>query len=133
MGLAVEHAVALLDHGEADRLRHVALAGAGRAQEEGIVVLRDPARGSELEHERAVHLLVGVEVERVQALADIPKAGLLYKALEEAILAPDQLVLDEPGEEIDGRQLLGLRLAKPRVEGPWDAGTVALAESALQL
>ena len=40
MGLAVEDAVALLDRGEADRLGEVALAGAGRAEEERVLVLR---------------------------------------------------------------------------------------------
>ena len=42
--LAVEDAVALLDGGAADRLGEVALAGAGRAEEEHVLALRDEAR-----------------------------------------------------------------------------------------
>ena len=39
MGLAIDDAVALLDHGEAERLRQVALVGARRAEEERVLVL----------------------------------------------------------------------------------------------
>ena len=46
VGLAIQHAVALLDGGTADGLREVALAGARRAEEEGILALCDEARGS---------------------------------------------------------------------------------------
>jgi hypothetical protein len=35
--------MALLDDGEADGLREMTLAGAGRAQEEAVLVLRDEA------------------------------------------------------------------------------------------
>ncbi len=86
MRLAVEDAVALLDRGVADRLREVALAGAGRAEEERVLVLRDEARGRELEDERAVQLLVEVEVEGVERLGGIAKARLRAPAREEAIL-----------------------------------------------
>ena len=43
MRLAIEDAMALLDHGEADRLGQVALAGARRTKEEAIGVRRDYA------------------------------------------------------------------------------------------
>ena len=61
--------MALLDDGEADRLGEVALAGAGRPEEERVLVLGDEAAGGELEDEAAVHLLVEVEVEGVEGLA----------------------------------------------------------------
>jgi hypothetical protein len=67
-----------------------------RAQEEGIGVLRDPAPGGQLEHEGPVHLLVELEVEGLQALADVAEAGLLHAAFEEAVLAADEFILDEP-------------------------------------
>src|SRR5207253_3127451 len=104
------HAVALLDRGEADRLRHVALAGAGRAEEEGIGVLGDPAGGGQLEDEGAVHLFVEVEVKGIEPLGGVAEARLLQAPFEEPILPADELVLDEAREEIDGGQLLGLRL-----------------------
>ena len=45
MRFAVEDAVALLDHREADGLGHVAFAAPGRAQKQRVRMLRDPAGG----------------------------------------------------------------------------------------
>src|SRR5207244_11833650 len=98
--------MALLDDGEADRLRQVALARARGPEEEPIGVLGDPARGGELEDEGPVHLLVEVEVKGVEPLADVAKVGELHPAFEEAILPTEQFVLYEPREEIDRRELL---------------------------
>ena len=69
VGLAVADAVALLDRGEAEGLGEVALAGAGRAEEEHVLAALDEARGGELVDELAVDLLVEVEVEAVERLA----------------------------------------------------------------
>lgn len=69
VGLAVEHFVALLDRGVADPLCEVALAGAGRAEEERVLVLRDEVAGGEVEDEAAVELAIEVEVEGVEGLA----------------------------------------------------------------
>jgi hypothetical protein len=74
--LAVQDAVALLDGGVSDRLRDVALAGAGRPEEERVLVLHDEAGGGELEDERAVHLLVEIEVEGVERLARVAEGGV---------------------------------------------------------
>jgi hypothetical protein len=71
----------------------VTLARARWAEEQGIGVLRDPAGRGELEHEGTVHLLVEVEIEGVEPLADIAEAGLLHAALEESVLPLDQLAL----------------------------------------
>jgi len=60
--------------------------------------LRDEAAGRELEDEGAVHLLVEVELEGVERLADIAEAGLLEPALQEPVLTLQQLVLDEGRE-----------------------------------
>ena len=64
--LAIQHAVALLDGRAPDGLGEVALAGARRAEEEGILALRDEARGREFVDERPVHLPVEGEIETVQ-------------------------------------------------------------------
>jgi hypothetical protein len=113
MRLPVEHPMALLNDGKADGLRE---ARARAPEKEGIGMLRDPAGGGEVEDEGAVHLLVEVKVEGVQALADVAKAGLLEAAGEEAILAPDEFILDEPGDEIDGGKLFGLGLEQAGLE-----------------
>ena len=130
MRFAVEDAVALLDHREADGLDQVALAATGRSQKQSIRVLRDPACGRELEDEGAVHFLV--EVEGIEALVRVAEIGLLDPPLEEAILAADEFILDEAREEVEGDELLSLRLEQPRLEAGAHAGAAELAEGALQ-
>ena len=92
VGLAVEDAMALLDRGEADGLHQVALPGAGRPEEQAVLVRGDEAAGGELEDEPAIHLLVEVEVEGVEGLAAVTEAGLRDAAGEEPILAAQELV-----------------------------------------
>ncbi len=124
--------MAVLDDGHADGLGEMALAGARRAEEEAVLVLRDEAAGGEFEDEPAIHLLVELEVEGVERLAHVPKAGLLEAAVEEPILTPEQLVADERGEEVDRGELLGLRLEQSRLEAGGHARAAELAEDALQ-
>ncbi len=88
--------------------------------------------GGEFEDEPAIHLLVELEVEGVERLADVPKAGLLEAAVEEPILPPEQLVADERGQEVDRGQLLGLRLEQSRLQAGGHARAAELAEGALQ-
>ena len=92
----------------------------------------DPARGGQLEHEGAIHLLVEVKVEGIQALADVAEARLLHPPFEEPILPPDQLVLDEAREKVDRRQLLGLRFEQAGLKPGGEAGAAELAQGALQ-
>ena len=108
--------MALLDRGEADRLGEMALAGAGGPRKSASSCCVDEAAGGELEDERAVDLLVEVEVEGVERLVRVAEAGLLDAPREQAILPARQLVADERGEEVDRRQSLGLRLEEPRLE-----------------
>ena len=116
VGLAIADPVALLDGGAPDRLREVALAGARRAEEEGVLALGDEARGRELVDERPVHLLVKGEVEAVECPVGVAEAGLLVAAGEQAVLAALELVGDERRDDVDRRHLLGLRLVEPDVE-----------------
>jgi hypothetical protein len=95
-------------------------------------VLGDKAAGSELEHESAIHLLVEIEVEGVEGLAAVSEAGLRDATVEEPILAAQELVLDERGEEVDGGLLLGLRLKQSSFEAGGHAGAAEVAEGALQ-
>ena len=116
----------------ADRLRQVALAGAWRVEEEGILALRDEPRGRELVDERSIHLRVKGEVEAVERAVGVAEAGLLVAAREEAILAALQLVADERRDEVDRRHLLGLRLVESRVKDISHAGQPELAERAVE-
>ena len=94
--------------------------------------MRDEAAGRELEDEGAVHLLVEVELEGVERLADVAEAGLLEAPLEESVLAFEQLVLDEGRQEVDRGQPLRLSLEEPAFETGRHARAAKLAEGALE-
>ena len=76
----------------------------------------DEAAGGELVDERAMHLLVEIEVEAVEAAVRIAKPGLPGPALEQPVLPTEQFVADERGDEIGEREALRLRLAEPRLQ-----------------
>jgi hypothetical protein len=95
-------------------------------------VLGDEPPGRELEDEPAIHLLVELEVKRIDCLAGIAKAGLLDPPVEETILSPEEFIADEPGEEVERRQALGLRLQQARLEAGGHAGAAEVAEGALK-
>lgn len=95
-------------------------------------MLGDEAAGGEFKDQPAVHRLVEVEVERVEGLAAVAEAGLRDAAVEEPVLAAQELVLDERGEKVDGRQLGALGLKQARLEASGHAGAAELAEGALQ-
>ena len=132
VGLAVDDAVALLDRRAADRLGEMALAGAGRAEEEHVLALGDEARGGELVDERAIHLLVEIEVEGVERAVGVAEARQLVAALEQPVLSALEFVGDERGDEIDGRHLFGLRLAQAGFEDGGHAGEPQLPEGAIE-
>ena len=58
--------------------------------------------------------------------------GLLDAAGEQPILAAEELVTDERGEEVDGRQRGGLGFEQTGLEAGGHAGAAELAEGALQ-
>ncbi len=124
--------MALLDDGEADGLGEVTLPRARWPEQQPVLVLGDEAAGGELEDEAAVHLLVEVEVEGVEGLAAVAEAGLLDAAGEQAVLAAEELVADERGEEVDGRQLGGLGFEQAGLEAGGHARAAELAQGALQ-
>src|SRR5262245_49030426 len=132
MRLAIEDTMALLDDGEAEGLCQVALAGARRAQKEGIGVLRNPPRRREFEDEGAVHLLVELEVKGVEALVAVAEARVLDPSLEQSVLAAEEFILDEVGEEIEWREFFGLGLKQPRLEADGHPRATELAQGALE-
>ena len=87
VGLTVDDAIALLDGGAADGLREVALARAGRPEEERVFALLDEARRGQIVDQCAVHLLIEIKVEAVEGAVGIAKAGLLVPAFTEPVLA----------------------------------------------
>ena len=113
-------------------LREVALAGARRAEEEGIIALTDEARGRQLVDERPIHLSVEGEVETIQRPVGVAEAGLLVAACEQAVLPALELVGDERRDEVDRGHLLSLGLEEPEFEHIGHAGQPALAEGAVE-
>src|SRR5262249_18309918 len=86
--LAVDDAIALLNRGTADRLRQMALAGAGWAEEEAVFPLTDEACRGELVNERAIHLLVEIEVKVIEGAIRIAEPRQLVATFEEPVLSP---------------------------------------------
>ena len=80
----------------------------------------------------AIELPVEVEIEGVEGFADVAEAGLFEAAVEQPVLAAEQLVPDERGEEVDRGELLRLRLEQPRLQAGGHAGAAELAQGALQ-
>ena len=128
VGLAVEDAVALQDGGAADRLGEMTLARARRPEEEDVLALLDEAAGRQVVDERAVHLLVEIEIKGVERAIGVAEARLLDAAGDQPVLAAEQFVADERGDEIDGRLFFGLRLAEAGLERGGHAGEPELAE-----
>jgi hypothetical protein len=80
-------------------------------------MLGDKVASGEFEDEAAVQLLVEVEIEGVQPLVRVAEARLLDAAGEQPVLAAQELVADEGGKEVDGRQPGGLGLEQAGLEG----------------
>ena len=114
------------------RLREVALAGAGRAEKERVFALADEAGGGQFVDERTIHLLVEIEIKAVERAIGIAEARLLVAAVKEPVLAALEFVTDERGDEIEGRQLLRLRLPQPGFEDVGHAGEAEFPERVIE-
>jgi hypothetical protein len=62
----------------------------------------------------------------------VAEAGLGATAGEEAVLAAEELVADERGDEIQRGEASGLRVLEPRFERVGHAGEAELAERAIE-
>jgi hypothetical protein len=93
-------------------------------------VLGDEVACGEVEDEAPVELAVEIEVEGVEGLSDVAEAGAFHASVEEPVLAALQLVLDEGGDEVEGRPVVGLGLHDARLEGGGHARDSKLSEGA---
>jgi hypothetical protein len=133
VGFAVEDPVALFDRGPADGLCQMALAGAGWAEEEGVLVPVDEGPGGEVEDETPVHLLVEGEVDVVERLLGIAEPGLFGPAFEKTQSSAVEFVVDQAGDQIDRRRhAFGLGLMEPGFQSPSEAAQAELAQGALE-
>lgn len=130
---AVEDLEAGEDHGAADSLHQVALARARRAEEERVLGLRQEAPGRQLEDQRAVELLVEVEVEAVERAILVAEAGGLRAPLDQSVGAPLELVTDQRREEVQRRQAAGLRLEDAHLQALRHPGQFQLLQGSRRL
>ena len=133
VGLAVDHAEALLDGCAADGLGEVALAGSRRTEEERVLVAVDELPGGELEDQSAVHLLVEVPVEGIEGAIGVAKLSRLDAPGEQPVGAPRELVGDERRDEVDRCPALGLSLQESRFEPLGHAAETELLQGADEL
>ena len=133
VGFAIEDAIALLDHRAADGLGQMTLARAGWAEKERVLALRDEAAGGELVDQRAVHLLVEIEIEGIERAIGIAEARLFVPALEQPVL-PAQRARRRRASRRDrwASSCLGLGLAQAGFEDGGHAGQAELAERAIE-
>ena len=66
----------------------MALAGAGRAEEERVFALADEAGRSQLVDERPIHLLVEIQIKPVERVIRITEASLFMAPGKEPVLPP---------------------------------------------
>src|ERR1700687_2898057 len=111
MRFAIQHAVALLNGGVTDGLGEMTFPGTTWAQKQGIFAARDEGAGSEIKHQTAIHLRIKSEVEVVERLVGITKAGLLSAAVQQAVRAAGEFVRDQTRDQINGRH--GFRFGLP--------------------
>ena len=130
--LAIDDAIALLDHRAADGLGQMALPRPWWPEKERVLALRDEAAGGELVDQRAIHLLVEIEIEGVERAIRITEARLFVPALEQPVLPAQELVGHEHRHEIDRRELLGLGVTQSGFEDGRHAGQAELAERAIE-
>jgi hypothetical protein len=129
MRLAVKDPVALLDGGSADGLCEVTFACSRRSQEKSVFVFDHEVASGEVVYQAPIHLLVKVEVEAVKGTVPFAKASGFETPLEQAIGADSELVGDETGNQIEMRELLGLRLAYPDLDSGGHSAEAELSES----
>ena len=117
---AIDDAIALLDHRAADGLGQMTLPRPWWPEKERVFALRDEAAGGELVDQRAIHLLVEIEIEGVERAIGITEARLFVPALEQAVLPAQELVGHEHRHQIDrrrasrsGRDAIGFRGRPP--------------------
>ena len=110
MVFTVEHAIALMDGGQTDSLSQVAFSGAGRTQEQSILMFGDKASRSQIEDQRAVELFVEGELKVLQGLLRITELSLFLAAFEQSVTTAGKFIGDQAGDQIDGGHRLGLGL-----------------------
>ena len=132
VGLAVEHAVALLEGGVADGVSQMTFAAAGGTEKQGIFVAGDEGASGQVEDQAAIHLLVEGEVEVVEGLLGVAELRLFCPPLQQALATPGQFVGDQTGEQVDGGERFGLGLAQTGLQHGGHSAQAKLFKSTIE-
>src|SRR5436190_4897966 len=93
---------------------------------------RNESAGGQIEDEAAIHFGVEVEIEIIEGFLGIAKLSLFAAAIEQAVAAPGEFVINQASNEVDGRHGFSLRLMDPGFQHGSDAAEAELPESTLQ-
>ena len=104
----------------------------GGPRKQDVLALQDEAGGRQFVDQRAVHLLVEIEIEGIERAVCVAEARLLDPPRDQPILSARELVADERGHEIDGRLAFGLGVAEPGVQRRGHAGESELPEGGVE-
>ncbi len=129
---SIDDAVSLLNRRMTDRLREMTLARAGRSEKQHVLPLADEARRREVVDHGAIHLLVEIKVKGIERALGVSKACELVAALEQAVLATAEFIRHQGRHEVNGRQVVGLRLVQARLEDRRHAGQAELTKRAIE-
>ena len=133
VGFAIEDAIALLDRGAADGLGEMTFAGARRAEKERVFALRDEAAGGQVVDQRAIHLLVEVEIEACRASdRDRGSAACLCRRSSSRSCRRRSSSDTSIETRSIGVMLLGLGVTQAGFEDGRHAGQAELAERAIE-
>ena len=132
VGLAIEDLEAALDGGGSEGFGNVALAGAGRADDEDVLLGVDELQGGEFEYVAPGQAGVVGPVEALEVLV-LGQTGEGVTPLEQTGVAAIELVLDEPGEGFEEVRLVTGHLKRTRLEGGDHAGEAEVLEGAFKL
>jgi hypothetical protein len=129
---AVERGVALLDGGVADGLGEVGLAGTWWSDEEDVTGLAEELAGGQFEELPAGQCGVELPVELIDGL-EVTEAGELGAAIELAVVADGDFVLEDEFEELQMAEAAGLCFLQPNVEGACKPGEPEAAEGGAEV
>ena len=94
----------------------MALARARRSEQENILVSAHEPRRRQLEHQLPVQLPIEPEVEPIERLPFVAEPSLRQASIEQAVLAPHQLVAHQHAHRVDRGLPLRLRLEQPKLQ-----------------
>lgn len=129
---AVAHHEALLDRFVTDLLRQVSFADAGRSDEEDIGFRPDKVTGRQFVDLFAGDRGVEAPIKLVERLEPV-EVGDFHPALDLALLADVDFVLQDEGQKLFGREPIGRGFLQPHGQGLTQPGEPELMQELMEL